>query len=42
MSISLPPYPAPPDLTWADLEPTYRDLDQRHLDVATVDRFLVD
>jgi len=42
MSISLPPYPAPPDLTWADLEPIYRDLDQRHLDVATVDRFLVD
>lgn len=42
MSLSLPPYPAPPNLTWSDLEPIYRDLEQRQLDAATVDSFLFD
>jgi oligoendopeptidase F len=42
MPVSLPPYPASPNLTWADLEPIYCDLEQRQLDAATVDSFLHD
>lgn len=42
MSVSLPPYPALPDLAWADLESIYRDLERRQFDAATVDSFLHD